>query len=174
MLAIDKKLFSLSTVEKMMLLYNNYEQDTAINEYVSPNEKKEEDEFLDAVLATPVMRFVSCTDDICLSDHLPAYSRHAMNFLSAKGILTPDPQTHRDLLKTIWFNLYSRGMGKIGSSGFEHVFLSEVKNGTVMGLHNWIYMSEAERTGDLNYQGWLKKIDLGNVRTISYILLNSS
>lgn len=57
-------------------------------------------------------------------------------------------------------------MGKIGSSGFEHVFLSEVKNGTVMGLHNWIYMSEAERTGDLNYQGWLKKIDLGNVRTI--------
>lgn len=59
MLAIDKKLFSLSTVEKMMLLYNNYEQDTAINEYVSPNEKKEEDEFLDAVLATPVMRFVS-------------------------------------------------------------------------------------------------------------------
>lgn len=42
----------------MKALYNNYEQDTAINEYVSPNERKEEDEFLDAVLATPVMRFV--------------------------------------------------------------------------------------------------------------------
>lgn len=48
----------MNTVEKMQVLYNNYEQDTTINEYVSPNERKEEDEFLDAVLATPVMRFV--------------------------------------------------------------------------------------------------------------------
>lgn len=40
----------------MKLMYNNYEQDTAINEYVSPNERKEEDEFIEAVLATPVMR----------------------------------------------------------------------------------------------------------------------
>lgn len=42
-----------------MAMYNNYEQDTAINEYVSPNERKEEDEFLDAVQSTPVMRWVS-------------------------------------------------------------------------------------------------------------------
>lgn len=92
------------------------------------------------------------------------FIRHAMNFLTHKTVVTADPQTHRELLKTIWFNLYSRGMGKISSSGFEHVFLSEVKNGTVMGLHNWIYMSEAEKAGDLNYKGWSKKIDLGNVR----------
>lgn len=92
--------------------------------------------------------------------------RHAMNFLAQKGIVTADPQTHRELLKTIWFNMYSRGGGKIGSSGFEHVFLSEVKNGTVMGLHNWIYLSEAEKSGDLDYKGWTKKIDLGNVRII--------
>lgn len=42
----------------MKLMYNNYEQDTAINEYVSPIERKEEDEFIDAVLSTPVMRLV--------------------------------------------------------------------------------------------------------------------
>lgn len=41
----------------MKQLFNNYEQDTAINEYVSPLERKEEDEFIEAVLATPVMRF---------------------------------------------------------------------------------------------------------------------
>lgn len=40
----------------MKAMYNNYEQDTAINEYVSPMERKEEDEFIDAVLTTPVMR----------------------------------------------------------------------------------------------------------------------
>lgn len=58
MLQIDDKLFAVSTVEKMKAMYNNYEQDTAINEYVSPIERKEEDEFIDAVLATPVMRLV--------------------------------------------------------------------------------------------------------------------
>lgn len=86
-----------------------------------------------------------------------------MNFLQQKGIVTADPATHRELLRVLWFNLYSRGQGKIGSSGFEHVFLSEVKNGTVLGLHNWIYFAEEEKENDLNYQGWLKKIDLGNV-----------
>jgi poly(U)-specific endoribonuclease len=92
-----------------------------------------------------------------------------MNFLTQKGIVTSDPQTHKELLKTIWFGLYSRGMGKIGSSGFEHVFLSEVKNGTVMGLHNWIYLSEVEKAGDLDYKGWSKKIDLGNVGTFDFV-----
>jgi len=47
----------MATVEKMKLLYNNYEQDTSINEYVTPNEKKEENDFVEAVLAAPVMRF---------------------------------------------------------------------------------------------------------------------
>ena len=70
-------------------------------------------------------------------------------------------------MKTIWFGLYSRGQGKIGSSGFEHIFLSEVKNGTVIGLHNFIYLAEAEKSGDLNYKGWTKKIDLGNVRDMN-------
>jgi poly(U)-specific endoribonuclease len=55
-LSVDEKLWSVSTVEKMRAFYNNYEQDTAINEYVSPIERKEEDDFIDAVLATPVMR----------------------------------------------------------------------------------------------------------------------
>lgn len=99
-----------------------------------------------------------------LEKSLFVFRRHAMNFLAQKGSVTADPQSHREILKTIWFGLYSRGMGKIGSSGFEHVFLSEVKNGTVMGLHNWIYLNEAEKTGDLDYKGWSKKIDLGNVR----------
>lgn len=55
---------TVNTVEKMKALYNNYEQDAAINEYVSPNERKEEDEFLDSVLATPVMRFVKIEHEI--------------------------------------------------------------------------------------------------------------
>lgn len=40
----------------MTALFNNYEHDAAINEYVSPIERKEEDEYLDTILSTPVMR----------------------------------------------------------------------------------------------------------------------
>lgn len=50
------------------------------------------------------------------------------------------------------------------SSGFEHVFLSEIKRGKIIGLHNWIYFAEAEKRGQLNYKGWMKVVDLGEVR----------
>jgi poly(U)-specific endoribonuclease len=87
-----------------------------------------------------------------------------MNFLQQKNVVTADPATHKELLKTIWFNMYSRGGGKISSSGFEHVFMSEIKNGTVIGLHNWMYLADEEKSNGLDYKGWIKKIDLGNVR----------
>lgn len=45
----------------MTALFNNYENDATINEYVSPIERKEEDEFLDAILSTPVMRYGKVT-----------------------------------------------------------------------------------------------------------------
>lgn len=128
----------------MRLLFNNYELDTLVNEYVTPNEKKEENDFLDAVLATSVMRY-------------------AMTFLQQKGVADPDSAKHREFLKTIWFNTYSRGQGKIGSSGFEHVFLTEIKNGTLAGLHNWIYFYEEEKAGRVDYKGYLKRLALGNV-----------
>lgn len=130
----------------MRLIFNNYELDSFVNEYVTPNEKKEENEFLDAVLATSVMRY-------------------AMNFLQQKGIADPDSAKHREFLKTIWFNTYSRGQGKIGSSGFEHVFLTELKNGTLNGLHNWVYFYEEEKQGNLDYKGYMKKLPLGTVRS---------
>lgn len=95
-----------------------------------------------------------------------------MSFLQQKGIVTLDPATHKDLLKTLWFGMYSRGLGKISSSGFEHVFMSEIKDGSVIGLHNWIYFSEEEKENDLDYKGWLKKIDLGNVSNMTSRLLS--
>lgn len=91
-----------------------------------------------------------------------------MNFLTQKGVVTADPATHKERLKTIWFGMYSRGHGKISSSGFEHVFMSEVKDGNVIGLHNYIYMADQEKSRDVDYKGWLKKIDLGSVRKMTF------
>lgn len=44
------------TLTKLRLLFNNYELDTTVNEHVTAMERKEENDFLNAVLATPVMR----------------------------------------------------------------------------------------------------------------------
>lgn len=59
--------------------------------------------------------------------------------------------------------MYARGGKRIGSSGFEHIFLGEIKNTEISGLHNWIYFDNEERNHRANYLGYLKKIDLGNV-----------
>lgn len=153
LLSVDEReVFAMPTIEKMRALFNNYEVDTMVNEYVTPMEKKEENDFVDALLATSVMR-------------------SAMLFLQKKGVVTADPKTHHELLKTIWFHLYSRGNGKIGSSGFEHVFLNEVSNGTMIGLHNWVYLYEQEKAGRLDYQGYIKKMDLGTKGEIAKVRL---
>jgi len=74
-------------------------------------------------------------------------------------------------MKNLWFTQYSRGKGKVGSSGFEHVFLNEVKNGTIIGLHNWIYFYEEEKAGRLNYKGYIKKLDIENASIINLFVL---
>lgn len=143
LLTVDEsKLFQVATVEKMRALFNNYELDTSVNEHSTAMEKTEENDFIDEMLKTNVMRAL-------------------MQYLQTKDVVNADPKTHKDLLKTIWFTMYSRGQGKIGSSGFEHVFLAENKNNTIIGLHNWIYMYEMEKEGRVDYKGWIRKVDLG-------------
>ncbi|XP_030753403.1 poly(U)-specific endoribonuclease homolog isoform X1 [Sitophilus oryzae] len=142
LLKIDSAAFQIPSVEKLRLLYNNYLLEASENEVYTPQERIEENNLLDAVLATPVMQF-------------------ARSFLIQKGKIGKDPREFKDLLRLIWFNMYSRGRGRIGSSGFEHVFLAEIKNNQVSGLHNWLYFGEEERQNHANYLGYMRKIDLG-------------
>lgn len=140
-------MFNISTVSLLVPLHNNYVLKSNENEHVTPQEKSEENNLLDAILATSVLQ-------------------HTRNFLIQKGKIGKDPKEFRDLLKQIWFNMYSRGGGKIGSSGFEHVFLAEIKNGQLSGLHNWLYFNIQELANKANYLGYLKKIDLNDVRIL--------
>lgn len=91
----------------------------------------------------------------------------AMRFLADKGYVRQDYYEYKDLLRRLWFDLFSRGKGKIGSSGFEHVFMAETKqvdSGTeVLGLHNWIFFNTEETKRHIDYLGYIKKADLGNV-----------
>lgn len=144
MLYIENVAFQVPSIEKLRALYNNYIVESNMNEIYTAQEKSEENELLDYIMNTSVMQF-------------------CRQFLIKKGKIGQDPREFKNILREIWFNMYARGGGRIGSSGFEHVFLAEIKNNQVSGLHNWIYFSEEENKNEVNYLGYLKSIDLGNV-----------
>ncbi|KAM3967539.1 uncharacterized protein ACR2FA_010603 [Aphomia sociella] len=147
LLTITDEAWNIPTIQKIVPLLDNYERDTSVNEYVTAQERNEENAFMDEIMATSVIR-------------------HLMKFLKEKGYVTPDPKQQRDFLKQMWFGLYSRGKGKISSSGFEHVFVSELKNGEVSGLHNWIYFYKEEAANRANYLGYLKYMQLSDKGTV--------
>lgn len=93
-------------------LLDNYEAQTGKEESFSAKEQKEIDGFLKAVLATPVMK------------HCHAYC-HAL----APDKVPADQAGFQKLLYHIWFELYRRERsGKLDSSGFEHVFVGEIRD----------------------------------------------
>ncbi|XP_045445744.1 endoribonuclease CG2145-like [Melitaea cinxia] len=153
LLTIAPEVWNITTIQKMLPLLDNYERDTSDNEHVTAQERNEENAFLDAIMSTTVIR-------------------HLMSFLKDKGYVTPDPKQQRDYLKQMWFGLYSRGKGKISSSGFEHVFVSELKNLEVLGLHNWIYFSKEESANRINYLGYLKYVTFNNKGAILKMHMN--
>lgn len=142
LISVDSVVLNKPTIKALRQLYDNYIADTSFVESVTSNERQEESEFLDKVLATTVMK-------------------EAMEFLADKGFVHKNSKAYKDLLSSIWFTMYSRGGGIIGSSAFEHVFLGELKKDEVSGLHNWIFFANEEENNRADYMGYLRKLDLG-------------
>lgn len=144
MLSIRASAYEIPTIAKFVKLQDNYVLDTTRGEEYTNQEMVEENDFLNSVVATPVMQMTR-------------------SYLIKKGKIGSDPEALKDKLHEIWFSLYPRGDGQISSSGFEHVFAVEVKRGTVSGLHNWIYFHQEEAKNNANYLGYLHKIEFGDV-----------
>ncbi|XP_023717904.1 poly(U)-specific endoribonuclease homolog [Cryptotermes secundus] len=142
LLVINSRVLQIPTISKLRLLYDNYIRDVGVNEHVTPAELSEENSLLDSFMATPVMK-------------------HTMHFLADKGLVSRDPRAQKEALKQIWFTMYSRGGGKMGSSAFEHVFLGELKRGEISGLHNWIFFGTEEAQKQADYLGYIRKLELG-------------
>ena len=140
--SVDKSVLSRPVYKKLTALYENYNNDIGVKEDRTRAERKEEDEFLDEVMRSKVMK-------------------ETLQFLKNNKIFTESEKDFRNLLKELWFDVYSRGRRILGSSGFEHVFLGEKKNGTVQGFHNWVYFHHLEQTGDINYLGHWEEVELG-------------
>ncbi|GLG92470.1 Poly(U)-specific endoribonuclease homolog [Gryllus bimaculatus] len=85
------------------------------------------------------------------------------------GLVRRNTNALKSLLRELWFTMYSRGGGKMGSSAFEHVFLAELKRGEISGMHNWIFFSFEEARNTADYMGYIRKLELGNKGAIAKI-----
>ncbi|KAH8381885.1 hypothetical protein KR009_000766 [Drosophila setifemur] len=131
-----------STSALLMRLFDNYELDVAVTEQTLPEHVQEQHDFLRAVMNTRVMKLT-------------------MRFLVNKDVVSTDYEDQLRLLQELWFTPYSRGHRIVGSSSFEHVFMAEIRDQKVLGLHNWLYFAYQEQTGNVDYKGWIKHQNMG-------------
>ncbi|CAG0893721.1 unnamed protein product, partial [Darwinula stevensoni] len=70
------------------------------------------------------------------------------------GLIQNDETALEERLKEIPFDRYPRDEDDTaGSRGFEHVFMGEPKQNSVVGFHGWLRFYQQERVGNVNYHG---------------------
>jgi poly(U)-specific endoribonuclease len=143
-----------------MALYDNYAAAVETPEQVTNQELAEENAYLDAIMRTNVMR----TAHRFLAQKGNVQSSKVAQSLNTSWLGLADNNTDRfkQIIKNLWFGMYSRAPGAQGSSGFEHVFLGEQKNG-ISGLHSWLRYNQEEASGNMEYLGFIKTVNVGRV-----------
>uniref|UniRef100_K3WX75 EndoU domain-containing protein n=1 Tax=Globisporangium ultimum (strain ATCC 200006 / CBS 805.95 / DAOM BR144) TaxID=431595 RepID=K3WX75_GLOUD len=133
---VDPCVFERKTYKLFYDLLDNYERGTGIAEDVTEEELVENNAFLNAVIDTAPMRY-------------------AYNWLVKNKKFSGDIRSFKRKLDYLWFGLYRREAHN-DSSGFEHVFVGEERDGKVMGCHNWLQIYNEERQGRLDYRGYIR------------------
>ncbi len=82
--------------------------------------------------------------------HQPCDSTHCR----MQQLADHDTSAFKQQLYQMWFRSYTREV-RDDSSGFEHVFVGEARDGKILGLHNWIQFSDQEQRGKLDYKGYI-------------------
>lgn len=141
---VKSEAWEIPTVKAVLAIHDNYELDVKTKEVMTSEKRKEESDLLDVFVDTDVMKT-------------------AMKFLAEKGYVPDDEYEFKDTLKRIWFSQFKRIDGDPSSSGFETVFLAEKFDNEIIGLHNWIYFAKQEEAKKIDYLGYIKKLDLGDV-----------
>eukprot|EP00835_Amoeboradix_gromovi_P006741 NODE_865_length_3602_cov_0.156437.p1 type:complete len:373 gc:universal NODE_865_length_3602_cov_0.156437:2382-3500(+) len=111
-------------------LLDNYTPMTGTAENQNTANRNEQKDFILAVLKTPVGSYLAV-------------------FLDHYGV-----KNHLKYLLDLWFQPAKRDVYK-DSSPFEHVFVGEIRDSKVIGMHNWIQLYYEEKAGALDYQGYL-------------------
>lgn len=133
-----RALLQIDTIAKLVPLFDNFNANTNQAETVTRQERREQAQFFDAVMATNEMQ-------------------KAHQFLVQEGVFEGNYASFSSYVKRIWFGLYNRSGSRrsaLTSSGFEHVLIGEFKGRKVSGLHNWIRQYFMEDAGQFNYHGY--------------------
>lgn len=131
------------TFTTFISLLNNYSAHTGEEEDVTEEELQENRAFLNEVMKTSPMKYCH-------------------QYCVAKGIsyrgneISENESQFKQVLNSLWFDMYSRSGGVRDSSGFEHVFVGEVKEEKVSGFHNWIQFYLEEVRNHIDYLGYIK------------------
>ncbi|XP_063808287.1 uridylate-specific endoribonuclease [Pseudophryne corroboree] len=131
---VNEEILKRPTFAVFISLLDNYDRKTGTDETHTPEEIQEQKNFLQEIMKTKVMK-------------------ELYTFFHQKGLYSTEKEFADDLQK-MWFGLYSRSKGEQDSSGFEHVFVGEVKKGQVSGFHSWIRFYLLEKKGMMNYYSY--------------------
>ena len=136
---VDQSVFQRKTYRLFIALLNNYVAETGNREIFTSIEKREIWSFLNALMLTAPMKYCH---EYCIA--------HGED-------VSEDTEEFKAKLYHLWFKMYTRENGEgADSSGFEHVFVGEIKNDKVSGFHNWIRFYLEEKEGNVNYKGYIK------------------
>eukprot|EP01025_Chloroclados_australasicus_P057117 TRINITY_DN7108_c0_g1_i2.p2 TRINITY_DN7108_c0_g1~~TRINITY_DN7108_c0_g1_i2.p2 ORF type:complete len:296 (-),score=39.20 TRINITY_DN7108_c0_g1_i2:65-952(-) len=132
---VDPAIWEKRTYLIFYHLLDNYERETGNAEEVTDREKQEMWDFLRACMQTKPMQY-------------------CFRYLVAKELCEDDEDAFLQKLYQAWFSFYRRD-GELDSCGFEHVFVGELDDGHVKGLHNWLQTMVEEARGNLEYMGFV-------------------
>lgn len=162
--SVGNEALQRSTYKAFVALLDNYTPMTGVEETHTSVERREMDLFLKSIMQTAPMQY--CHKYLC---------KHGSNIPSSVS-------EFQKLLYKIWFELYRREESN-DSSGFEHgksswisniftsflcdhthscnslcltVFVGEIKDDKVSGMHNWIQFYLEEKAGKIDYKGYIK------------------
>lgn len=148
---VDSNALKRPTYAIFVSLLDNYNAAVGAKESFAQKEQQESWTFLKAIMQSAPMQFCH-------------------KYLLSKGVdgVTRDSNDFMKLLYKIWFEHYNRQRGgPLDSSGFEHVFVGEVKGDSISGLHNWIQFYLEEKKGALDYRGYIKPRSVSETETDS-------
>jgi len=141
--SVGEDIWRRPVYKRLRYLYNNYEESVKTSEDRTSFERREEQNFLTEIMKTNTMKTT-------------------LMFLKAKGLFNKSEPEFKKLLTQLWFDIYSRGQRIQSSSGFEHVFMGEKKDGKVQGFHNWAFFYDQEQKHQVNYLGHTDVLRLGD------------
>lgn len=136
---VSEDVFRRPTYARFCDLLDNYNPNQRSSEVVTSEEKHEEMAFVEEISRTAPIKYLH-------------------KYLVAKGLVPYHYEGFKKKMKSLWFDLFERSGTYDCSSGFEHVFVGEVKQRQtkeVSGFHNWIAFYLEEAKGRIDYRGYI-------------------